>query len=237
MPIRAVLFDFGGTLYDYACLAAAEAESLLELAQSAGIEASLDDIVRAQRESMKLVFRDYLPRSYYSHRDLFRDAAAGMLRSFGADPNPELLENYRSAQWQRHRRDFVLRTGVQETLTELRRRGVHVGMVSNIDDDQLEHLLAVADIRGLFDAILSSEQAGSCKPDPKIYRMALASAGCAPEETLFVGDTLQQDVAGANRVGLRSVLLWHRSDREPPDGELRPRYIIREIPAVLSLVS
>ena len=61
-------------------------------------------------------------------------------------------------------------------------------------------------------------------------------AGCAPDEALFVGDTLAQDIAGANRAGLRSVLLWHREDREPPEGEPAPRYVIRRIPDVLDLV-
>ena len=59
-------------------------------------------------------------------------------------------------------------------------------------------------------------------------------------ETLAAGDreSLLQlaSLAGANRAGLRSVLLWHRSDREPPpDGE-RPRHVIRKIPDVLELV-
>ena len=235
--IRAVLFDFGGTLYDYRCLAAAEAESLQELTHWSGLEAALPQIVAAQRESMRQVFRQYLPQSHYLHRDLFRDAVVGMLRKLGAQPDPVLLERYREAQWQRHARDFVLRPGVEATLDELRRRGLHIGMVSNIDDDQLEHLLAVAGIRERFDAVLSSERAGSCKPDPQIYRQALASAGCDPAEALFVGDTLLQDIAGANRVGLRSVLLWHREDRERPDtGEVQPHHVIGAIPELLTLL-
>ncbi|HYD47527.1 MAG TPA: HAD family hydrolase [Terriglobales bacterium] len=237
MSTRAVLFDFGGTLYDYSCLAAAEAESLIELAQWLGIEANVADLAAAQRAAMRQVFRDYLPRGFYYHRDLFRQAVLEMVRSFGVEPAAALLDRFREAQWQRHQRDLVLRPGVESTLRQLRQRGLHVGMVSNIDDDQLDHLLAVAGVRPLFDAVLSSERAGSCKPDPKIYQVALDSAGCAPEEALFVGDTLRQDVAGANRVGLRSVLLWHRQDRPPPEQEdIRPRHIIRAFPEVLQLI-
>jgi len=40
----------------------------------------------------------------------------------------------------RETRDFALRPGVRETLAELRARGLHLGMVSNIDDDQLSVL-------------------------------------------------------------------------------------------------
>ena len=123
-----------------------------------------------------------------------------------------------------------------DTLQALRARGMHLGLVSNIDEDQLAHLLATAGVAPYFDAVLSSEAARSCKPDLGIFAAALGRAGCAPGEVLFVGDTIQQDVAGANRMGLRSVLLWHRDDREPPDTEPRPHHVIHRIPEVLDLV-
>ena len=177
---RAVLFDFGGTLYDYACLATGDRECLLALAQWAGIDADEVAIRRAQRDAMRRVFHVYLPRRFYLHRDLFRDAAAGMLESFGVTPDAEHLERFRQMQWDRHRRDFVLRDGVIDTLQALRARGLHVGMVSNIDDDQLDHLIDVAGLRDYFDSLLSSEAAGACKPDPAIFSEALRRAGCAP---------------------------------------------------------
>ncbi len=234
--IRAVLFDFGGTLYDYRALEPGDRESLVALARWAGVEAPPEEIRRAHRDAMRRVFHGYLPRRFYLHRDLFRDAVVGMLESFGVGADEAHLERYRELQWEMHRRDFVLREGVVDTLRALRARGLHLGLVSNIDDDQLEHLIELAEIGALFDSALSSEQASSCKPDPAIFEEAVQRAGCAPDEALFVGDTLAQDIAGANRAGLRSVLLWHREDREPPEGEPAPRYVIRRIPDVLDLV-
>src|SRR6202158_5301785 len=226
---EAVLFDFGGTLYDYATLEPAERESLVDLARSAGIDADPPTILRAHRDAMRRVFRDYLPRRFFLHRDLFRDAVVGMLEDLGAPADAEHLDRYRAAQWQRHARDFALREGVFETLAALRSRGLHLGIVSNIDDDQLAHLLEIAQITPYFDSILSSEQVQSCKPDLAIFTEAIRRAGCAPGQALFVGDTILQDIAGANRAGLRSVLLWHRDDREPPTTDPRPHHVIRRI--------
>lgn len=233
---RAVLFDFGGTLYDYATLAPAERESLVELARRAGVAAEPERIQQAHREAMRRVFRIYLARRFYLHRDLFRDAAAGMLEDLGAPVESAHLERYRAAQWARHARDLRLRPGVVETLRELRTRGLHVGMVSNIDEDQLAHLLEIAGLRPYLDSILSSEEARSCKPDRAIFEAALTRAGCQADEALFVGDTVLQDVVGANQVGLCSVLLWHRDDREPPTSEPRPHHVIRQIPELLDLI-
>jgi len=233
---RAVLFDFGGTLYDYATLAPGDAESILALARWAGLAAELPEIRRAQREAMRAVFRDYLPRRYYLHRDLFRDAAAGTMRGLGVEPDAEHLDRFRDLQWALHKRDFQLRPGVVETLQALRERGLHIGMVSNIDEDQLAHLLEVAGVRPYFDSLLSSEAAGACKPHAAIFEEALRRAGCAPGEALFVGDTLAQDIAGANAMGMRSVLIWHRDDKQPSYAEIRPTHVIRRIPELLELL-
>jgi len=236
MTIRAVLFDFGGTLYDYATLEPAERESLVELTHWAGVNAEPRAIQLAHRDAMRRVFRQYLTRRFYLHRDLFRDAVVGMLNALGAHVDDDTLDRYRERQWQRHARDFTLREGVVETLEELRTRGLHLGIVSNIDDDQLTHLMALSELEPYFDSILSSEQAQSCKPDPAIFTEAIRRAGCRPDEALFVGDTLAQDIAGANQAGLRSVLLWHRADREPPVTDPLPHYVIRGIPELLELI-
>lgn len=234
-PLRAVLFDFGGTLYDYRAFARAESESLDALARWAGIRATSSELARAQREAMKAVFEDYRARPFYFHRDLFGDALRALLRSFGVAPDPELLARYRRLQWDGHARDFALRPGVRETLAELRARGLHLGIVSNIDDDQLDHLLDVAGVRADFDAVLSSEQARACKPEPAIFEQALASARCAPHQAVFVGDSLFHDVGGANRLGLRSVLIWHRDDRDPPGDGPVPAHVIRRFPELLEI--
>jgi putative hydrolase of the HAD superfamily len=234
--VRAVLFDFGGTLYDYRTIAPGDQESLLRLARDLGLEVGPEALARAYRAALAATFQSYLPRPYYLHRDMFRDAVTAAMRALGAETTREALDRYRARQWQLHHRDFVLRDGVVETLQAIRDRGLHLGIVSNIDEDQLEHLGALAGLSKHFHSILSSERAGSCKPDAAIFAEALRRAGCEPAQALFVGDSIPQDIAGANRAGLRSVLLWHRPEREPPIETTRPRHVIREIPEVLGLL-
>lgn len=235
MKTRAVLFDFGGTLYDYRCFARAEAESLAELAADAGVRATPEALARAQRDAMKSVFARYRERDYYLHKDLFDDALKAMLTQFGVAADDALLERHRARQWSGHARDFALRPRVRETLAELRARGLHLGMVSNIDDDQLAHLLEVAGVRGDFDSVLSSEAARVCKPAAGIFHEALRRADCAPGEAFFVGDSLFHDIAGANRLGLRSVLIWHSAEREPPAADPKPAHVIRRFDELLEL--
>jgi FMN phosphatase YigB (HAD superfamily) len=98
--IRAVLFDFGGTLFDYETVAPGERESIVELARWAGVEADSREILRAYRGALKRVFYDYLPRPYYLHRDLFRDALQEHGGQFGVTLSDDLLARYRERQWE-----------------------------------------------------------------------------------------------------------------------------------------
>jgi len=233
---RAVLFDFGGTLFDYADLAKGQVESLEVFGREVGLAASVGDLARAHRAATASVYRDYLERRYYLHRDFFADALRGMARHVGSELSDAQVDRWFTIQHERRARDFRLRPGVIETLRALRDRGLHLGIVSNIDEDDLHHLIDRGGLRPHFDSLLSSEAAGSCKPDQGIFTLALERAGCSPAEALFVGDSLSADVAGANRAGMRSVLLWHRDDKPPPTEPDRPAHVIRTIPDLLDLV-
>ena len=235
-PTRAVLFDFGGTLYDYRDLEAGSRECLRAFIDWHGREVDDAALTAAYRQSLRKVFFDYLPRPFYHHRDMFRDALLELARELQLEPRHDLVERHQAMQWQIQARDFRLRPGVRTTLDQLNRRGLHVGMVSNIDQDHLEHLLDCAGIREHFQSLLSSEVAKSCKPDQGFFRLALERAGCAPESALFVGDSLLQDIAGANQAGMRSVLIWS-GDGEPPSSEHEPSHVIRAIPEILDLLA
>jgi putative hydrolase of the HAD superfamily len=55
--------------------------------------------------------------------------------------------------------------------------------------------------------VLTSARLGVEKPHPDSYAAAIAAAGCAPGEILFVGDTYEADVAGPERAGMRALLV------------------------------
>jgi putative hydrolase of the HAD superfamily len=128
------------------------------------------------------------------------------------------------------------RDGVVDTLVELRRRGVGTGLITVCSEDVVD-VWAEAPFAGLFDVEVFSCSCGLRKPDPRIYRLALDELGVAPPEALFVGDGANDELAGAERVGMRAILV-HRAGEEPQWPEVRewsgPR--ITSIPEVLQLL-
>lgn len=100
-------------------------------------------------------------------------------------------------------------------LVRARARGARVVVVSNWDVSLLE-VLELTGLAPLLDAVVTSAAAGAAKPAPVIFRRALALAGVAPEDALHVGDSLDEDVAGARACGIEAVLLSRAGGGGPP---------------------
>jgi putative hydrolase of the HAD superfamily len=100
-------------------------------------------------------------------------------------------------------------------LGALRDRGLRLIAVSNWDC-ALPRVLDRCGIERMLDGVVTSAEAGARKPDPAIFTVALELAGCEAGEALHVGDTAEEDVAGARAAGIRPLLI----DRDGSDGDI-----------------
>jgi len=239
---RAVFFDLGGTLFSYRSINSHFDSVLERLARGRGVEKPLDELRQAYRVAMLRVMGEWSQRPFYLHRDLFAEAHAQFLRQLGvpADPeDPDVQDSQGSVLGAREAQgaiEIVPRADAAATLATLRERGLHVQIVSNIDNDQLDAVWPFLSLDAHVDAITTSEEARSCKPDPAIFRVALGKAGEPdPREVVFVGDSVLHDVAGANALGMTSVLIGSPA----PGGraELAPRHVIENLSEVLGIVA
>jgi putative hydrolase of the HAD superfamily len=95
---------------------------------------------------------------------------------------------------------------VRPALIAARSRGQRLVVVSNWDAS-LHCVLRALELEPLLDGILTSAEAGSRKPAPAIFEQALALVGAEPEQAIHVGDSLEEDVAGARAAGIEPVLV------------------------------
>ena len=150
-----------------------------------------------------------------------------------SEPGADTGNDFYEAQSELGLARVEVREDARATLETLRDRGLHLSIVSNIDDDQFEPLFAQLELRRWFDCTTTSEEARSCKPDPGIFRMALRKAGePRPEEVVFVGDSVPHDVAGAAALGMTTVLLGHAPDSASP----APDHVISRLGELLEIV-
>ncbi len=96
-----------------------------------------------------------------------------------------------------------------------------LALISNFDHPPHVHrLLDDLALRPFFDAVVVSGDVGVKKPDPAIFAPALAQTGLVADEVIFVGDSPEDDVAGAQAAGLWPVLIRRSlaADRWMEDG-------------------
>lgn len=90
-------------------------------------------------------------------------------------------------------------------------------------------------MRGGFDVILVSEEAGIRKPDAAIFELAASRLQLRPDQCLFVGDHPANDIAGAAGAGMETI--WMRVNQPWPDGlRASPRHTIRALSELLELL-
>lgn len=115
--------------------------------------------------------------------------------------------------------------GVAAFLASARRRGLRLGLVSNICDESPGGIRARLQAEGLlpyFEAIVLSSEVGRAKPDPELFRRCFRALHVPARSVLFVGD-LPVDGQGARRAGARFVL-YLGVDRESPMSYRRKRW-------------
>jgi putative hydrolase of the HAD superfamily len=178
-------------------------------------------------------------QSYEEHRMeeldqavLFREA----LGAIGFDLPDDVIDHVVALDHSAYSNSITIEPEVLEVVGGLGRRGLKLGLVSNVSlrpklmDADLDRL----GLGPLLDAAVFSSEVGVRKPDPRIFREALARIGAEPAETVFVGDRLYDDVSGARAVGMRTVQT--RQFRAEEDPEVVPDAAIahlRELPEVL----
>lgn len=221
--LTAILFDWGETLFH------CEYDDALHLAGwSAGLAAVGADSPPDPAASAAVFRERYRPRieaaveTEADYEAVLREALAEV----GVALDDPGLRRFVAAE---HAAEMAARTwapGGFELLEDLRSLGLLVGLVSNACDPGwvLERDLLDSGLRDRLDVAVFSSVVGSRKPFEPIFRAALAALGVAPEETLFVGDRRDDDIEGAGRLGMRTVLAtWFRN--EPDAGGPAPDYV------------
>jgi putative hydrolase of the HAD superfamily len=99
----------------------------------------------------------------------------------------------------------------ESALRGLRERGIRLLAVSNWDCS-LSAVLERCGLGELLDGVVTSAEVGASKPDPAIFRAALERAGSKPDQALHVGDTPEEDLAGARAAGIRALLIDRSGD-------------------------
>ena len=99
---------------------------------------------------------------------------------------------------------WVARGGAFPALDALRGRGLRLGVVSNFDH-RLPGILEGLGLARAFDAVVLPVAAGTAKPDPRIFALALERLGVPAGVAVYVGDDPERDLRAARSAGLHAL--------------------------------
>ncbi|QDA32495.1 TIGR02253 family HAD-type hydrolase [Thermococcus indicus] len=202
--LRAVFFDFVGTFITKEGENVTHQNIVREVLRRAGREdldyVGLWEEYEAESSAM---FKELAGKPYVKIRDVDIEAMRRVAGRYGFTVPGDFWE-ISIAMHERHGQLFP---DAVETIEALKELGLHVGIITDSDNDYIEAHLKALGIYDLFDSVTTSEDAGFYKPHERPFRLALERAGVEAGEALYVGDNPAKDCTGAKNVGMPSVLL------------------------------
>jgi putative hydrolase of the HAD superfamily len=203
MPFKAVLFDVGLTL----TYTSPFPEIYREILASFGVDVSFDDIVWAQ----KTTENEFDAASYPINRrkEYWTEYNACLLEKLGVQEMRAFLATKIDELWWKFSHLQVY-SDVEPTLSQLKAKGLKLGIVSNGLRKDLKHILEQLKLKNWFDVVVGIDSCNCAKPAKEIFFYALNKLGIQAHEALFIGDSIETDYKGAKNVGIKSFII----DRE-----------------------
>jgi len=227
--VKALLLDLDDTLLDYSGgVDQSWTEACSACCASAGIDPAVlitaiadtrrwfwDDPERQRRERLNMLgaWEHIVEFALERLGQITTGLAAAVARDYAA----------------RRRERMRLFPDALDCLTDFRRRGVPLALVTNGDAVQQRDKIERHGLARFFDAILIEGEFGVGKPHEAVYRRALQALGAVPTEAWMVGDHLEWDVGAPQQLGLRGVWMDRGGRGLPPDSSVQPHRIIHSL--------
>jgi putative hydrolase of the HAD superfamily len=237
MPVKAVLFDLGNTLWHIPEpppvqeIRNATVRRIFGLLRSWGIEPEGEQ--RFLGRDIRLTVGAADKHAYET--DCVSPDYVEVVRGVAAEKDLDLSREQADELWHAWnlpgsffgRRLF---DDSIEMLDTLRERGYRLACVTNrpFDGPQFHAELEELGLVGYFDVLSVSCDVGYMKPHPKIFRHALDELGVTGEESVMVGDSLRADVAGGQALGMVGVWRKHDAIKEQVEG-VQPDHVVHEL--------
>lgn len=191
-----ILFDLDNTLIDFM--------RMKRLACGAAVDAMIEAGLKAdKKETLKLLFRLYDEHGY-EYKEVFQ----ALLKETTGKVEYGIVAAGIVAYRKEREGLLVSYPDVVPTLKALRKKGIRLAIVT--DAPRIEAWIRLASMRigGMFDCVVTFDDSGVKKPNPRPFRLALKKLKIRrTEDALVVGDSIERDILPAKKLGMRAALV------------------------------
>jgi putative hydrolase of the HAD superfamily len=235
--VRGVFFDLDDTLVTYRAAQRAAIVAAWDRARTPRPPVRVGELVaaaeRAYQERYGYGSPGFADLAHLPSREIAQRVAAAVLDQLGI-PDPRTARRLADRWLDEERRALRASPGAAGALEALRGAGLKLGVITNGPSTTQREKLAHLALASFFEVVVVDTECGYPKPDHRIFDHAAAAAGLVPLELVFVGDSLELDVAGALGAGWTAVWYNPRARSLPPD-IAPPHHTIRALADLLSL--
>jgi putative hydrolase of the HAD superfamily len=132
-----------------------------------------------------------------------------------------------------HDEELRMFPGAHETLDRLKELGVRLALITNGAAEPQRAKVVRFSLEHRFDHIQIEGEHGFGKPEERAYTHAMERLGVGPQETWMIGDNLEWEVVGPQRLGIHAIWYDGYSAGLPPGSNIRPDRIIRSLAELL----
>ena len=227
--IKAILFDLDNTLIDFM--------KMKYFSIDAAIDAMLAHGLKMSRKTVKDGIAKLYNMHGIEHQTVFQEFLERKLGKVDYRLLAAAVSAYRRAKTS----ELKPYANAIPTLEKLKKK-YRLGIVS--DAPRLQAWIRLADLgmTDIFDVVITREDTGVFKPDPKPYQAALKILKLKPEEVLFVGDAPARDIKGAMAIGMKACFARYgfveanTIGYNAADESVKPDYVIDDISEILKIV-
>lgn len=207
MPVRAVIFDFIGTLVSVVGYSYEDSvRKLCESVVGAGFNVDSARFLEAYRKA-HLKYREVRYGNLVEVTNAVWISEALNKLGYETTPEDERVKHAVNAFFQDYLASLKTRKCAKKTLKWVSAR-YKTGLISNFTYAPVIYAaLRKLQLSGFFNVILVSHAVGWRKPHPKIFRKALTTLKVKAEESVFIGDSPKEDIKGAKKGGMKTIFI------------------------------
>ena len=211
--IKAVFFDFGGTLMDAESDIITHINMMKDVVKKYNISALPEEMADKYNsfiftKKMTLLDSDSKENSFSPLRESTNNAMRKILSIYNIKSNNEDINWFSKIFFKNHKQYCKLFPESLDVIQKIRNiDSIHTGIISDVDTDFLKFQFDAFKISHLFDSVTTSEEVQAYKPDKKIFDVALQKADCRGTESVMVGDSYEKDIIGGKNMGMTTIWL------------------------------
>ncbi|MGZ7149227.1 HAD family hydrolase [Bacillus sp. BC08] len=223
MSYKAMLFDLDDTLLDR--------DKAVDKLFLLVLEKCYEDVSDTVKNNMLLKFKEY-DKGKYGNSDK-TIVLESLFDEFA--PKYRLPHNYIQDFWNENfPKCFSIDQTTIHFLNHIKRH-FKVGIITNGSTQRQKAKIINTNLNNYFDTFIISEEVGLSKPDNRIFELALNKLNAQPQNTLFVGDDLEKDIAGCQNANIKGI--WFNPQIIKNTTEIQPYAEIHTLDSLLSYVS